>query len=84
MAPKHTPCRAGSRLVAWLGENNLTRVAFSRMLGVGWPQLWRWIVGDKVPHIRFAFRIEDLTGIDAREWIPEAEDGVRCSGEVAS
>lgn len=61
--------------MAWLTDRGRTQLWLAAELNVAPAVLWRWIVGDRTPRIEALVRIEDLTGIPAREWAAESPAG---------
>ena len=90
--PRRYPhCPAGALVQAWLDAQPLTRAALAARLDIAPPQLWLWMIGRRTPCLRYAFAIEDATGVDARAWlaVDEAPDTLRANdaravGEVTS
>lgn len=68
----HEPCRAGKRLLEWLKEQDKSQTWFAAEVGVARAVLWRWIVGDQMPRLDFAAKIERVTegAVPAVMWAP--------------
>jgi hypothetical protein len=60
-------CPAGKLLDEWLREADISRLAFSKLIGAH-GNLWRWMVGACAPSINYAAKIEAVTEIPARMW----------------
>lgn len=66
-------CPAGKQLIEWLKKRDQTQTWLAEELGIAPAVLWRWLVGERTPHIDGAARVEALTGIPAREWMTDEE-----------
>ena len=69
MAPK----RGGVRLRDWLREERRTQEWFAERLGTHQTNVSAWIRGRPIP-TAMAVKVEELTGIEVREWTVEAEE----------
>jgi len=67
---------AAKRLRLFLdGPPKVTQTEFARRIGASQVSVSAWIAGNKLP-LRFAFAIEDETGIRAADWQrPRARKG---------
>lgn len=59
---------AREQLVRWLRRNACTQAALAKRVDTHHANVSRWISGTRVPHVRFAARIESVTGIPAGAW----------------
>lgn len=60
---------AGRKLDTWISTRGMRRDFFSNLVGIKPQTLNALIVGLRRPSLELAVRIEDQTGIAAREWV---------------
>lgn len=62
-------CPAGKEVVAWLEANERTQQWLTDEIGApGRAMLWRWLVGERVPTIKYASAIQKVTGVEIARW----------------
>lgn len=76
---RRRPSRGSRALRRWRLRQGLTLAEVARRLRVAEVVLWRWTVGERVPELEYAVRLERLTGIPAREWVAGQSDGRRAA-----
>ena len=59
---------ARERLKQWMAEQNLSQAGLGSKIGLTQPTISKFLSGAAKPSPEVAFRIEDATGIPAREW----------------
>jgi len=71
MPPQPPPRRNALR--RFMDKNSIGIQQMADQLGVAHSVVWRWRAGERIPELRFAFKIEDLTmgAVPARSWLGE-------------
>ncbi len=67
------PKRGGVRLRDWLKNERRTQEWLADQIGTHQTNVSRWILGRPIP-TAMAVKLEELTGIEVREWTVEAEE----------
>lgn len=67
------PKRGGVRLRDWLKSERRTQEWLAEQIGTHQTNVSRWILGRPIP-TKMAVKLEELTGIEVRDWTIEAEE----------
>ena len=68
---KHTPTKAGLKLLNWLDEQGRTQVQIASFLGISRHTLWKYIYGIRKPKVHTRWEeLEDVTegAVKASDW----------------